>query len=386
LEGNLGGEAELMTRPRELICFGEDWDRHPSTAQFLVQHLLDSFRVIWFNSLGWRTPRINSRDLIRAFGKLRTAAQGVQRPHPNLTVYTPLVVPWYRSAAVRRLNAGLLQRAVHSLAQRHGFSRYTLMTTFPAPEELFRRMRGVRRVYYCADEYTTFPDLQPQLVQALEQSLLEAVDVVVTTSKPLYDAKLSRHPHVVYLPHGVDVNHFAKAADPATPVPDDLKRLPRPIIGFHGLLRELIDFEIIDTIARRRANWSVVLVGPRNFDTVALPQRHNLHYLGERPYNEIPHYLRGFDVCIIPYRISSGSYVNPVKFREYLAAGKPIVATPLPEVLQFEELVQIAVTGDEFVERIKQCLSEDPALPERRMASMRGQAWPSRAAELAAIL
>jgi glycosyltransferase involved in cell wall biosynthesis len=122
------------------------------------------------------------------------------------------------------------------------------------------------------------------------------------------------------------------------------------------------------------------------FDTVVLPQRHNLHYLGERTYDEIPGYLRGFDVCLIPYRTASGIYANPVKFREYQAAGKPIVATLLPEVLQFGELVRITVTGDEFVDRIEQCLSEDPSFAERRIASMRGQAWPSRAAELAHIL
>ncbi len=376
-----------MITPRELICFGEDWGRHPSTAQFLVQHLLGTFRVIWINSLGWRTPRLGRPDLARALRKVRSAACGIESPHPNLLVYTPLVVPWYRSAAVRQLNARLLYRAVRNLARCYGFSRFSLMTTYPAAEGVFRRMSDVRRVYYCADEYTTFPGLQPDLVHNLEARLLEAVDLVVTTSRALYDAKSAMHRRVVYLPHAVDFDHFAKAGDPSIPVASDVRRLPRPRIGFHGLIRDLIDLEIIDTIARRRPDWSVVMVGPRNFDAAFLPRRHNIHYLGERAYHEIPDYLRAFDVCLMPYRLVATSiYMNPVKLREYLAAGKPIVSTPLPEIFQFGELVEVAACGDEFVSKIEKCLAEDPSLSQRRRASVRHHTWASRADELAAIL
>ena len=106
-----------MNAPRELICFGEDWGRHPSTAQYLVQQLLGAFRVIWINSLGWRTPRLSRHDVVRALSKVRSAARGAERPHPNLTVYTPLVIPWYGNGVARRLNAHLLRRAIAHLAQ-----------------------------------------------------------------------------------------------------------------------------------------------------------------------------------------------------------------------------------------------------------------------------
>lgn len=380
-------EPHRRTAPRQLICFGEDWGRHPSTAQFLVQHLLDEFRVIWINSVGWRTPRLTRADLFRVLGKVRAATAGVVHPHPNLVVCTPLVLPCYGNAAARRLNAILLERVVRGLARRHGFSGYSLMTTYPATEGVFRRLGGVRRIYYCADEYTTFPGLRPDLVRTLEARLMESVDTVVTTSTALYRAKSANHPRVAYLPHAVDFEHFAKAYDPATPVPGDLKTLPRPIIGFTGLIRDLIDVEIIDTIARRRPDWSVVLVGRRNFDAAPLPERRNIHYLGERAYEQIPGYLRGIDVCLMPYRqVETSTYMNPVKLREYLAAGKPIVSTPLPEVVQFDGLVEIAADGDEFVAKIARCLSEDPSLPQRRMASVRHQTWTSRAAELATML
>lgn len=377
----------MMTEPRELICFGEDWGRHPSTAQILVRQLLGLFRVIWINSLGWRPPRVSRRDLGRAIGKMRSAFNGVDRPDRNLIVYTPFVMPWYRSAIIRQVNATLLCRAIRGLAARYGFSRYSLMTTYPAAAEVFQEMTGVRRVYYCADEYTTWPELEDLPVVAMERMLLGAVDTVVTTSRALFEAKSSMHPHVIYLPHAVDVDHFAKAADPSTSIPDDVRGLPRPIIGFHGLIRNLIDLDIINTIARLRPAWSVVMIGPTSADAPSLPRQPNIHYLGARPYDRIPAYLRSFDACLMPYRLVAASiYTNPVKLREYLAAGKPIVSTRIPEALNFGDLLYLADSASEFVLQLERCLSEDPSLPARRRASMRSQTWAARAAELAAVL
>lgn len=376
-----------MSAPRELICFGEDWGRHPSTAQYLVQQLLGAFRVIWINSLGWRAPRLSRHDLLRALGKVRSAARGLERPHPDLVVYTPLVIPWYRNAAVRRLNSLLLHRTIRGLARRHGFSRYSLMTTYPATVDVFERMRDVRRIYYCADDYASFPGLDTELVCAHEARLLAAVDVVVTTSRELSAMKSACHARVVNLPHGVDAEHFAKAADPATRVPEDLARLPRPVIGFFGLLAEWVDIRLIREVALARPEWSIVLIGNAATDVGPLRGLPNVHLLGPRPYASLPGYCRGFDVAIIPFvRNDLTERANPIKLREYLAAGKPIVSTPLPEALRFGELVHAAGSADEFVREIEHGLVDDPALAARRMSSVRNQTWAARAAELAEVL
>ena len=119
----------------------------------------------------------------------------------------------------------------------------------------------------------------------------------------------------------------------------------------------------------------------------SLPHRHNIYYLGERPHDQIPAYLRAFDACLMPYRLVPALlYANPIKLREYLAAGKPIVSTRIPEALHFGGLLSIADSADEFVPQLERCLSEDPSLPARRMESMRNQSWAARAAELAAVL
>jgi len=372
---------------RNLICFGEDWGGHPSTAQFLVQHLLETFRVIWINSIGWRPVRLDRADLARAVNKLRAAARGVQRPHTNLVVYSPLVIPWYQNPLVRRFNTHLLYCAVRNLARRHSFTRYSLMTTYPGPEGVFLRIKDVRRIYYCADEYTSFPGLSSELVRRLEKRLLGAVDVVVATSRELQHAKAASHPHVVLLPHGVDAAHFGKAADPSTPVPEDLAGLPRPIIGFCGLLADWVNLPLLRHIALARPDWSIVLVGKASADVEPLKGLANVHLLGQKSYSMLPGYYRGIDVALIPFVINDLTLrANPVKLREYLAAGLPVVSTPLPEALQFGELVRIGESPDAFVSRIEECLQEDPSLPGRRMASVRQDTWASRAAQLAAVL
>jgi len=213
------------------------------------------------------------------------------------------------------------------------------------------------------------------------------VDIVIAPSRALHDSKSRLHSNVVYLPHGVDFDHFAAASHLLTPIPPEIVSLPKPIIGFHGLVQELIDFDMIDAIARERPTWSIVLVGRRNFDVVALPARPNIHYLGERPYADIPRYLKGFDVCLIPYRLVPRTlFANPVKLREYLATGKPIVSTPLPEVLAFGDLVEVASTASEFLVKIEVCLARQDAPSARRMAAVRDETWASRAADLRALL
>lgn len=371
---------------RELICFGEDWGRHPGSAEFLTRQLLESFRVIWVNSLGWRAPRLCRSDVARAFSKMRAAAT-VERPHPNLVVFHPLVIPWYRMRAVRQLNARMLHTAVCTLARRQGFSRHALMTTYPAAADLFHRMSGMRRIYYCADEYTAFPGLQPELVRALEARLLAAVDVVVTTSRALYEAKSAMHSHVVYLPHGVDAEHFAKAADPSTPLPDDLVPLARPIVGFIGLIADWVDLALVRALALARPSWSIVMIGRVATDLAPVRDLPNVHLLGHQPYASLPGYCRGFDVAIIPFLTNAlTERVNPVKLREYLATGKPVVSTPMPEVRQFEDLVHIAGSAEAFIQKIECSLREDPSLPSRRMAHVRHQTWAARATELAALM
>src|SRR5262249_51784597 len=151
--------------------------------------LTRSFNVIWMESLGWRRPRLGLSDARRILAKVKHAARGVRQPKSGLTVATPLVFPYYGLAAIRNINARLLAAHVHAVARRCGFADYIALTTSPAAEGVLRRLKTLRRVYYCADDYATMPGLNASVVRDMEDRLLEIVDIVITTSRALYDLK-----------------------------------------------------------------------------------------------------------------------------------------------------------------------------------------------------
>jgi glycosyltransferase involved in cell wall biosynthesis len=187
----------------------------------------------------------------------------------------------------------------------------------------------------------------------------------------------------------VDFEHFASAAGiPAQQIPEDVRDLPRPVLGYFGLISEYVDLELIAAVARRRPEWSFVFVGSARCDARALDGLDNVHLLGGKPYEELPRYCRAFDVGLIPFRMNQLTRaVNPIKLREYLAAGLPVVSTPLPEVLCYNPAVQTAETPDRFVYACAQALTMtgngDAAA---RRAMVRDESWRARVEQLSRIV
>ncbi len=189
-------------------------------------------------------------------------------------------------------------------------------------------------VYDCMDELANFRFAPPQLLD-LERELLAAADVVFTGGYSLYEAKKDRHPNVHPFPSSVDRAHFgrARAMDAA---PDDQASIPRPRFGFYGVIDERMDLELISKLADAHPEWSIVMVGPvLKIDQADLPQRPNIHYLGGKKYEELPAYLGGWDVALMPFAINeSTKFISPTKTPEYLAGGRPVVSTPIADVIR----------------------------------------------------
>jgi UDP-galactopyranose mutase len=224
-------------------------------------------------------------------------------------------------------------------------------------------------VYDCMDELSAFLHAPARLVE-LEAELLDAADVVFTGGYSLYEAKRKRHPSVHAFPSGVDVEHFARARL-RPPEPVDQAGIGRPRIGFFGVIDERIDLELLDGIAAARPSWQLVLIGPvAKIPSEKLPRRANIHYLGQQPYEALPAYLAGWDVAIMPFaRNAATRYISPTKTPEYLAGGRPVVSTPIHDVVASygrAGLVRIADGVDAFVVAIERALAEDPpaAWPE----------------------
>ena len=215
-------------------------------------------------------------------------------------------------------------------------------------------------VYDCMDELANFKGAPPELLP-LEQRLLERADLVFTGGYSLYEAKRGRHPNVHAFPSSVDVAHFAAArADGAEPA--DQRALPRPRFGFYGVVDERMDLALLAEVADARPDWSLVIVGPVvKIGEGDLPHRPNLHYLGGKTYNELPDYLRGWDVALMPFAVNEATrFISPTKTPEYLAAGRPVVSTPIADVVRSYgacPAVRIADTPAAFVAACDEALA-----------------------------
>lgn len=234
--------------------------------------------------------------------------------------------------------------------------------------EIARHLPAGLVVYDCMDELSAFADA-PDDLQERERELLAVADVVLTGGQSLYEAKRSQHANVHALPSSVDVAHFAQARAPQEE-PDDQASIPRPRLGFHGVVDERMDVALLEGIARQRPQWHIVIVGPvAKIDPASLPQAPNLHWLGMKKYSELPAYLSGWDVALLPFAMNEATrFISPTKTPEYMAGGCAVVSTPIADVVRpygNAGLVHIAVDADGFVNAVEHVFAED-AVKRRR--------------------
>ena len=247
--------------------------------------------------------------------------------------------------------------------------------------------RGV--VYDCMDELSQFRFAPPELIQN-EQRLLDDADIVFTGGYELYEKKRQQHDNTHCFGCGVEYDHFAQAQDTDQPIPDDIKDIKRPIVGWFGVIDERVDYDLIRETAALRPDYTFVLVGPVvKVDPASLPQAENIHWLGGRDYKELPNYCRAFDVCMMCFAINEATeFINPTKALEYLATGKPVISTPVRDVLkQYSDLVDIVKTPQEFAEAIDR-LIKDPNKDriERGIEKARASSWEGTVSQMRTLI
>jgi glycosyltransferase involved in cell wall biosynthesis len=229
------------------------------------------------------------------------------------------------------------------------------------------RMNERAIVYDCMDQLSQFRGAPPELVRR-EAELLALADVVFAGGPKIHKAKRVLNPNCHCYGCGVDVSHFGSARSPETPVLADLRDLPHPRVGYFGVVDERLDYPLLAALADAHPEWSVVVVGPwTKVDPETFPRRANLHWLGGRDYAQLPSYVKGLDVCLMPFAINEATeFINPTKALEYMASGRPIVSTAIEDVvLQFSEVVSVARAHAEFIRRCE----ESVARPNRARIS-----------------
>jgi glycosyltransferase involved in cell wall biosynthesis len=374
-------ETSRVLRGRDILCFSHDWSGDPLSKTHVMRILARDNRVLWINSIGYRAPTASKADASRAFNKLMMATTPVREVEKNIFVLNPLAIPAYGKTRLRSFNRALLRFQVLRAMRRLGFKKPLNWIFNPAAAIIAGTLGEDKVIYYCVDEYTAFSGVASSSLAELEEELLTRADLVIVSADLLYQSKARFNPHTFIVRHGVDYTHFRRALDPDTTVPDELANLPRPIIGFHGLIADWVDLELMAEVAKHFSRGSVVMIGKATTNTSVLEHLPNVHFLGRKAYADLPAYCKGFDVAVNPFRISRLTLnANPLKVREYLAAGLQVVSTSIPEVEVLGQC-RIGTSAEEFIREIEMALA-DPGPSEKRSEAIRAESWDARVDEI----
>jgi glycosyltransferase involved in cell wall biosynthesis len=382
------GRGGGMIRGRNIICLASSWGIDPTSKHQIMRRLAAENEVLWVNYHGSRLPRLNTHDVLHSVCTLRSVTRGSRRVSDGITTITPMLVPVPNSPTIRGVNRKMILYQIRR-AMRNWPKRPVQVWSFaPDVADLIGCFDEEVAVYYCVDEFSEFSGYDGELIRRLERELICKSDIILTSSEGLYETRRHLHAWTHLIRHGVDVDHFAKALMGNARAPDLFADLSRPVIGFFGLISDWFDMDLMRELAELRPRWSFVLIGAAERDVSALERRPNVHMTGRVSYDELPGYCRGFDVAVIPFVVNELTrHVNPIKLREYLAAGLPVVSTPLPEVMAYAPQVRVAETAEGFARACEQAIAADtPDQRRLRAASVAHEGWDHRVEEISELV
>jgi glycosyltransferase involved in cell wall biosynthesis len=378
---------------RQIVCLGfGEWDAELWTnQQHLMSRLARRNRVLFLESLGLRQPRLASRDLRRMARRVQRAAAG-PRAVDGLHVQSPLVIPIHDRPRIQTLNARLLRAQVGRAAHSLGFERPLLWSYVPQADWLVETLQPSAIVYHCVDDIAAQKGVAATAFREAEAHFAAQADLVLASAPALAERMRALNDRVFYAPNVADTDRFATALE-VGPIDPAVAALPGPRIVFTGaVVATKLDLELLEGVARARPNWSIALVGPVGVgdprtDISAIEPLPNVHLLGARPYAALPEVLRGADVALVPYAINDLTRsVFPMKVYEYLAAGLPVVTTPLPALAETTGVV-VAADAAATVAAVERALAEDgPATRRARSAAVRENSWDARLKEIDSYL
>ena len=383
----------------------EDLAPQPLADASILSFSLDQWTDIWrgrhhlltrfaqTNKVLHVTPQIYIGHVLDHLTASKGVVTGTTKINENLYWYAP---PWwlpqsFRLPSVDRIVTGALNSRIRATMRRAGLTNPILYIWHPQMVDVIDRFDSRLIVYHCYDEYLSFhmEDEARDKLSRQERRLLERANVVFAASEELLERRRKFNPNVHLVRNGVDYSLFARAQDNTTRVPRDLVALPRPVIGCVATQMLMIDLPLIREIFTRRPDWSLVFIGidrvpdqAADAELRAVQKLPNVHFVGRRPIEEIPGYLKGCDVCTIPWILNDISLVSssPLKMYEYLAAGKPVVSKPLPLISGLKSIFSFATSADEWVSSIEHALSENTVEQvELRQEAARRNTWDQRA-------
>ncbi len=376
-----------------LVCFaGCDWWYH-NRGLFcpqIIKRLAKDYRVLFVNSLGMRIPSLRKdRNAIgKIVRKLRSIFRFLRKSDNGMYVLSPVSIP-LASSFGRKLNNYCVFLQVKLVSVLLSFASPVVYIGCPPALEIVRRMKSKRfMIYERTDLFEEMPGINKTYISFLDDELAASADLVLYVNTSLYEKGLRKNKNSLLIGHGVDFDCFSGSFD-GKDTPKDIAKIRHPIIGFFGDISDKTsDLRLLEFAAGKLPDMSFVFVGPVSANVAGLREYTNVHFLGQKPYEMIPLYGKEFDVAIMPWNNNRWiQFCNPVKLKEYLALGKPVVSTYYPEITPYTDIVYVASDYDGFVSRIVEAVNERaPEIAQNRRDRVRNETWDSKVAQIKVAL
>lgn len=366
-----------------IVCFANDWRGDPTSKHHIMRTLGAHTDVLWVESSGMRRPELSVGDIKRVGQKLWRARSSSVGDDGPVRVISPLSLPLPGSRVAEAINARLYRRALAAAGVLSDHAAPLLWVYTPTVAPYLAGIPRAGLVYHCVDRWWAFGEYDEDVMRRHHIELCRSADVVFASSAELVADCAHFTDNVHLIRHGVDWDHFARAALEPLPAPADIADVRAPILGFFGLIHDWIDQTLLARVADAFPHATMVLIGKTRVDVSELGRRPNVRLLGQKPYDELPAYAARFDIGLIPFAINELTRaVNPIKLREYLSAGVPVVSTALPELAVYEgdPRVRIADDADGFIQAVGELLEQGDSHAARAAAarSMVGESWLGR--------
>ena len=377
-----------MLRDRSIICFGgEDWwYHHPhSKAHLMRKFARAGNKVIFINSISMGLPGLAHKDLLpRIKRKLGSYSKLARQTPEGITVVSPESLPFFGTTA-RAVNRRLIGAQISRLARARGLTKPILWIAIPTAADMIGTLGESAVIYHVSDKYdanTMDHVTDPALIRRLHEQAIDGADLIFYSGRKLFTEATRGVERSHLLEQGVDYEHWRRVSDGSVEVAPEIERIPRPRLGYFGAIEPwLVDQELIKRASQERPEWQWIFIGnkSRGLEIEELP---SVHFLPPVPYANLPSYATGFDVCVLPWETEQSftSYGSAIKVREYLASGKPVVISPLPEYEPMRDVLRIARTRDDFLRLVDEALHDtDPAVAATRQAAVASGTWDARA-------